>query len=300
MLFTGLLILGVASVAAASLSAQSGPFLPSLPVLVAALDSTVRIETYVLDGSAAMVDAATTPNVGGYRIVGPGPVPRVTLARRLIPIVERASDSKCGVPLPSQCEFQPRFAFRFLGTGTPLELLVSKDCTSFAFVRGRWHASHSISDGRGGYLKDADGRPMPGLGRSTAFISDSLLAICNGVFPEEHAPQSYSVREAYEVYSAILPSAQRWASDKAKCLIILTETTFYQMCLQPDKDYEELLGPAIADYVSQNEKQWRLVMALHIDKPYEMVSKAGIDSLFAPRSADWKNFYERYPDWGMD
>jgi hypothetical protein len=185
-LIAGLLLLGVVSTPTASSPVQETPPLPSIPILVAALDATIRIETFILDGSSAMVDDAKVPSVGGYRIVRPGPIPNVTLARRLIPVVERARDVECGVPRPTPCEFAPRFAFRFHQAGASLDLLVSADCSSFEFVRDRWNASHWISDGRGGYLKDAEGRPLGGLGRSTACISDSLLSICHGLFPKEY------------------------------------------------------------------------------------------------------------------
>lgn len=179
-------LVSVLSEPTAAVPVQSEPLLPSIPILVAALDSTVRIETFILDGSAAEVDDATVPNIGRHRIVGTGPAPGVTLARRLIPIIKRAQDADCGVRERDECEFAPKFAIRFHATGTPLDLLVSRDCSHFSFVRGRWNASHWISDGRGDYLRDANGRPLPGLGRTTACIADSLLSICQDLFPEEY------------------------------------------------------------------------------------------------------------------
>jgi hypothetical protein len=186
----GSLLLVVACAFAAPPHNQPAPSLPSIPILISALQATVRIETFILDGDPGLVDDPSVPNIAGYRITGPGPAPDLGLAQRLIRIVERANDVDCGTPKPTLCEFAPTLAFRFHKAGTPLDLLVSKDCTSFRFRCGLWDASQWISDGRGGYVVGADGLPLGGLGQSTACVTDSLLSICRRLFPKEYEVRS--------------------------------------------------------------------------------------------------------------
>lgn len=64
----------------------------------------------------------------------------------------------------------------------------------------------------------------------------------------------YAVQEAYDVYSAILPSEWPLRVAHAKTLIIQTETKGYEMCLRPEKEWEEKIGPAISEYVRLNAK----------------------------------------------
>ena len=70
------------------------------------------------------------------------------------------------------------------------------------------------------------------------------------------------------------------------------------MCLRPEKEYEEIIGPAIADYVSQNQKAWILQKSLSIEKPYEIIRGDEIQSMFEQGLEGWKTFYEKYPDSG--
>ena len=109
---------------------------------------------------------------------------------------------------------------------------------------------------------------------------------------------AYQVTEAYEVYSAILPSGWTWREAKSKKLVIRSDTRTYDMCLRPEKEYEEIIGPAISDYVRQNEKTWILQKNLSIEKPYEIIRGDEIQSMFEQGLEGWKPFYEKYPDSG--
>ena len=108
----------------------------------------------------------------------------------------------------------------------------------------------------------------------------------------------YEIPEAYEVYSAILPSEWPWRAANAKRLVIRGETKAYDMCLRPEKEYEEIIGPAISDYVRQNQKSWLLQKNIQIDKPYEIIRADEIKSLFERGLEGWKTFYEKHPDSG--
>ncbi len=109
-------------------------------------------------------------------------------------------------------------------------------------------------------------------------------------------PIPYDIPEAYEVYSTILPSAWPWQVANAKRLVILSETKSYKMCLRPEKEYDDLLRPAISEYVRLNEKTWLLQQNFRIDKPYDMITSDELKSSFEQEG--WKTFYEKHPDTG--
>lgn len=110
---------------------------------------------------------------------------------------------------------------------------------------------------------------------------------------------SYEETEAYKVYSAILPQEWPWSEADAKSLVIRTQTEPYAMCIAPDKESARIVGSAIADYKKKNDKKWLLQRQFDIAKPYEMISRDEIDTIFKTEgSAGWKTFYERHPDSG--
>ncbi len=109
-------------------------------------------------------------------------------------------------------------------------------------------------------------------------------------------PTPYEDADAYEVYSAILPS--EWPSQvaHAKTLIVLGTTKKYEMCLHAEKESEEIVGPAISAYVKLNEKPWLLQQKLSIETPYKIIASDEFKSVF--KQGDWENFYRQYPDSG--
>jgi hypothetical protein len=127
-------------------------------------------------------------------------------------------------------------------------------------------------------------------------LISSLLLFQNGATNKDAPPKSYEDAEAYEVYSAILPTEWPWRVANAKSLVIQSETKGYKMCLLPEAESEEIIGPAISEYVKLNEKNWLLKRGLSIEKPYELVPYDELRS--ALKQGGWENFYKQYPNSG--
>jgi hypothetical protein len=107
---------------------------PDLPArdldrVIRLLSNTDRIESFAVAGAGHVGDSVS--NISGYRVTARGPQLDSTLARRIIPWVQRASQGDCGEP--NWCLFSPRLALRFYALGTQMDLLVSKDCESMMF-----------------------------------------------------------------------------------------------------------------------------------------------------------------------
>jgi hypothetical protein len=106
----------------------------------------------------------------------------------------------------------------------------------------------------------------------------------------------YADSEAYQVYAAVLPAEWPVRIAKAKMLIIQAETSSYQMCLRPEKEWEEIVGPAIAQYLTSNSHPWRLQQMFSLDVLYTVV---GIDEIRAVLDrSGWSGFGRQYPDSG--
>jgi hypothetical protein len=100
-----------------------------------------------------------------------------------------------------------------------------------------------------------------------------LFAVPQTVHPTTEAPlEPYDVKEAYEVYAAILPDDWTWRVAHSTTLAILSETVAYKMCLDPDKESQSLLRSAIDDYITLNKKKWALQRQFEIEKPYELIA----------------------------
>lgn len=103
----------------------------------------------------------------------------------------------------------------------------------------------------------------------------------------------YDDQQAYEIYSAILPSEWPIRDAHTKTLIIQTETKGFEMCLRPDKESEEKLGPAISDYTRLNAKPLLLQRRIDIETPYQLIMA---EQLNTKSNAGWEEFGRRYPD----
>lgn len=110
------------------------------------------------------------------------------------------------------------------------------------------------------------------------------------------APKPYEDGEAYTVYSAVLPSEWPWRAAHAKSLVIRSETKNYEMCLRPENESEEIVGPAISDYLKQNAKPWLLQQQFSIELPYQLVTAGELKS--ALDRGGWQGFYTQFPDSG--
>jgi len=105
----------------------------------------------------------------------------------------------------------------------------------------------------------------------------------------------YNDADAYEVYAAIVPSQWQTRVTKAKTLVILSPTKSYKMCLVPEKESEELITPAIADYVKLNEKTWLLQQQnFKLPTPPKLINSDELKSLF--ERGKWASFYRQYED----
>ncbi len=101
----------------------------------------------------------------------------------------------------------------------------------------------------------------------------------------------YEDLEAYEVYSTILPLEWPMRDARVKFLVIRTETKAYEMCLKPDKDWEEKVGPAIADYVGLNAKPLLLQRNIKLDIPYQLITDGELKSIV--QRVGWEGLYQQ-------
>jgi len=112
----------------------------------------------------------------------------------------------------------------------------------------------------------------------------------------DNHPPPYVDSDAYEVYSAILPSEWPVRVAHAKMLVIRSETSGYGMCLHPEKDSEDMIGSAIAEYVELNKKPLVLQRNLSLAIPYDLITFKDLKS--AINQGGWDGFYKKYPDSG--
>lgn len=123
-----------------------------------------------------------------------------------------------------------------------------------------------------------------------------VLLLFQGVISSSGKAPRYEDQEAYEVYSAILPSEWPLRVAHAKTVIIQTETKGYEMCLRPEEEWQEKIGPAISDYVRSNAKPSLLQPGIKVEVPYRLIMADELKS--AIQTAGWEGFYQRYPDSG--
>ena len=114
------------------------------------------------------------------------------------------------------------------------------------------------------------------LGKITSLLILALLWP-QGVSTSSKAP-TYEDEEAYEVYSAILPLEWPLREAHAKSLIIQKETKGYEMCLRPEKEGQEKIGPAISDYVRLNAKPSLLQPRIKVGVPYQLIVADELES----------------------
>jgi len=109
-------------------------------------------------------------------------------------------------------------------------------------------------------------------------------------------PKPYEDADAYEVYSAILPSVWPWRVENAKTLVIDSGTRAYEMCLRPDPESQQVIGQAISEYVRLNEKTWLLKQNFKIEKPYELITSDELNRMTG--FEEWKQFDKQHPNSG--
>jgi len=125
-----------------------------------------------------------------------------------------------------------------------------------------------------------------------------LLLLYPFVAPHRYeTSKPYDVDEAYEVYSAILPTIGE------SPLVIRTETRTPEICLQPlDAQAERTLRPVINNYLELNALPWQLQKHFDIKRHYELLAEEELSATFpsgmngSPSMEGWGTFYERHPD----
>src|ERR1041384_3095520 len=130
--------------------------------------------------------------------------------------------------------------------------------------------------------------------RQITFLLILPLLLHQGGSSKSDNATPYEDQDAYDVYSTILPSDWLLRNAHARTLIIQNETKAYRMCLQPDKEWEEKVGPAISEYVRLNAKPWLLQRSINIEQPYVLINGDVLRSLV--QSAGWEAFHQQYED----
>ena len=134
------------------------------------------------------------------------------------------------------------------------------------------------------------------LGKVTSLLILALLLSQGVISSSGGKAPPYEDQDAYEVYSAILPLEWPLRDAHAKRLVIQNETKSYEMCLRPEKEWQEKIGPAISDYVRSNAKPALLQPRIKVGVPYGLIIADELRSTI--QTADWEGFYKRYPDSG--
>src|SRR3569832_467674 len=129
------------------------------------------------------------------------------------------------------------------------------------------------------------------LGKITSLLILALLLSQDVIKNSGKAPP-YEDQEAYEVYSAILPLEWPLRDAHAETLIIQNETKGFEMCLRPEMEWEEKIGPAIFKYVRSNAKSSLLQPRIKVGVPYQLIIAEELRS--AIQTAGWEAFYQRY------
>lgn len=131
--------------------------------------------------------------------------------------------------------------------------------------------------------------------RSATFAVLVIAAFANNQQKQTSEAQPYAVPEAYEAYSAILPS--EWSYAYSKIILIKSETVTHEMCLSPDEDSNKLLQDAIKDYNRLNQTAWKLQHRIGIDKQVQLVAPAVLSAPFkAAGFTGWEEMRKQFPD----
>jgi hypothetical protein len=119
------------------------------------------------------------------------------------------------------------------------------------------------------------------------------VGAAGGVVPGD---RSYADPDAYAVYSAVIPSEWAVTAAHAKNLVIARETTGYKICLKPDNNTAEIIGPAIENYEAQNRESWMLEPKIETHIPFKLLNSSEVKEAF--ENSGWEGFYRNYPDSG--
>ncbi len=130
------------------------------PVLHAITSAKV-VDSFLLAG-LGMVDSDAITNVGGYRVLTAAGALDSFLVAALARTIQQASRDTCG--LPTECVFEPGYAFRVHDASPPLDILISSDCEAWVFQRAM--------------------EPIAGYSPWARCVRDSLHALVARAFPD--------------------------------------------------------------------------------------------------------------------
>jgi hypothetical protein len=123
----------------------------------------------------------------------------------------------------------------------------------------------------------------------------ACLVACSAGAQEAPATEAYTDKDAYEVYSVLLPGEEVYGFAKGT-LIIVQETTFSaeQQCgsAHIPPDFES----AFRDFENSRAKRFLLQRNIRSDKPYEFVSHDLVWSVL--KAGSWHQFNELHPGSG--
>lgn len=116
---------------------------------------------------------------------------------------------------------------------------------------------------------------------------------------QDTTAKPYEIKEAYEIYSLLLPHEE--SSEFAKGTMVIQEETVSQSldlaCFDPKTAIK--FKDALGNYSRIQKHVWLLQRQFQIEKPYELVSTDTINLFFNEHGVGgWKYFYERYPNSG--
>ncbi len=108
---------------------------PQADSLVSVLRAAPCVQAYLLDPSIThRVLDGDGPHIRTFRIVGLGPVLNEEQRVYLCDLVAEAAGQRCGPR--SDCIFTPRYAFRFMAEGVPVDLQIGSTCSEWWFACG--------------------------------------------------------------------------------------------------------------------------------------------------------------------
>lgn len=128
--------------------------------------------------------------------------------------------------------------------------------------------------------------------RLAAVLFVAFLVASSAGAQESAATEPYADKDAYDVYSVLLPGEESYGFAKGT-MVVLQETTFSaeQTCgsAHIPPDFES----AFRNFEETGAKRFLLQRNIRSDKPYEFVSQGALRSLM--KAGSWPQFYKRYP-----
>ena len=138
-----------------------------------------------------------------------------------------------------------------------------------------------------------------------SFLICCALAPATNLVSQKDKIPVYDDDSGYEVYSAILPFHYSDRTTRPSSIVIRQETVrsfgaFVDMgsatttCLRPEREFENIVGPAIADYLRVNKTRWCLKDRLKLTIPYQLIPFESLHSFI--QKEGWDAFHKKHPE----